>query len=217
MPVSDEATALVAYVQQAIDKGRVRPSSYTFHYHSPDRQWSCALFSLPCMVCGKQCSRTLPYCRRHLASEYKVKLAPTSLRRPDGRRYQFLGIFAVGQPGERVFVEGETMMPYLGEIGHNYDWLLERYGDSTVPYGFKHNGRQYYTDSALLRGAAASINMATPEQSNNVAFENTMPLARIYALRDIYDGEELLLDYGDSYRFGESGVVFKTSRSEESS
>ena len=206
------AVELMRLMKKAIDREDIRPGPYTFTFKSSTKKWSAPLFSMSCLgqECSRRCSRTIPYCAEHLETEYQVELKQTSLRDPTRKRYTFLGIFAVGPPDQLVFRKGEPIMPYLGEVSRNPNWLLERYGSQTVPYGFAHSGRPYFTDSALLRGAAASINSATPERKNNVEFRNTMPLAMIYALSDIYEGDELLISYGEAYRFNEPGVTFST-------
>src|SRR4030042_4640470 len=188
MKTVDEAVELVEYVQRCTELGQVRAGPYVFTFESPKRSWSARLFSMPCAGhnCLRRCSRTLPYCSEHLRSDYKVELKRTSLSDQDGERYEFFGIFAVGVPGQRIFSRGEPIMPYLGEVSQDPEWLLKRYGNQTVPYGFAHTGQLYYTDSALMRGAGASINMATPDRRNNVEFRNTLPLAMIYATESIY-------------------------------
>ena len=214
MTASPEALELTQRVNVLIASNQLRQSPYWFSVDSPTRRWKAPLFSMPCQApdCDRHCSRALPYCRQHLTSEYRVRLGRTSLRNRQGRRHDFWGLFAAGQPGQRVFRAGEPIMPYLGEVTQSDQWLLNRYGKHTVPYGFAHSGQSYYTDSALLRGAGANINTATPERQNNVEFRNTLPLAMIYASEDIYDGDELLLHYGNQYQLDEPGVVFSTAR-----
>ena len=197
-----------------ISSGRARPSLYEFAYESPTRAWSAPLLAIPCMRCGKLAARTLPYCPRCLASEAHCKLARTELRDADDQRYDFLGLFAhdPAQPrGAVVFRQDDVVLPYLGEVRDSVEWLTERYGGYTVPYGFKHSNAVRYTDSALIRGAGASINTANSEHDNNLVFRDAQPLASIVACKRIRNGDELLLDYGELYRLDEPAVQFDTS------
>jgi len=202
------------YVAEVIASGRAEPSAYQFSYASPTHSWSAPLVAIPCIECGKRTARTLPYCPRCLGMVAHCRLGRTELRDARGERYAFLGLFAhdPSQPaGARVFAPEQLVLPYLGEVRDSVDWLTERYGQHTVPYGFKHGAAQRYTDSALIRGAGASINTATPALRNNLVFRDAEPLAAIVATEPIYNGDELLLDYGPYYKVDEPHVAFETS------
>ena len=191
-----------------------RESNYVFSYRSSECEWSARLFSMPCAApdCDARVTRTLPYCAQHLADINRLALRRTRLCDRAGERHRFAGVFAVGAADEIVFRAGQAIVPYLGEQFTSADVLFERYGSNTAIYGFANNEVGVYTDGALVRGIGASINAGNTLAQNNATFRECAPLDMITATRDIYGGEEILVDYGESYEMDAADVRYSTER-----
>lgn len=139
------------------------------------------------------------------------------VKEPIGR-----GVFADDthkNKGDIVFKRDHVVMLYQGEVVSDQEAAI-RYGLHTNPYTLKATERiynrargRYYTrdnknapiiDAALLRGVGAIINHK-PHQQANVYFKcQKIPhtedwVYKIIANRDILNGEELYVDYGDAY------------------
>ena len=118
-----------------------------------------------------------------------------------------------------VFRRDQLVMLYQGEVTTHED-AIRRYGVHTNPYSLQASQRvfnsrtnRHYSrniqsapilDAALLRGVGAIINHKPHAQANvyfrchKVPHSNTW-VYQILAKRDILNGEELYVDYGDSY------------------
>lgn len=200
----------LSFVRRMIEEKRTRPSRYLFSYQSPERRWTAPLIAVPCIGCRRLSSRCVPYCTSCLKLDAKCELKRTMLTDDRGRRFDFMGLFAFHPKNDLVFKKGQTVLPYLGELKTTEDMLWSRYGNYIAPYGFGSEQYQLYTDSALLRGAGANINTGNRLEDNNLTFVDSKPLAEIVATRDIYNGEELLLDYGPHYTLNDGNIMFKT-------
>jgi len=206
------AKELASLVHSRIDT--MHKSDYEFHYRSDEQEWRAPLISMRCVHerCTRTSTLTLPYCKRHLANEYRLAHARTQLRDASGKRFRFYGLFAVGDPTEIVFDAQQDIVPYFGEQFRSASTLQKRYGDGTAIYGFVNHQTGVYTDGALWRGAAANINQASSATQNNAAFREHEPFDMIFALKPIYGGEEVLVDYGDAYEMDQEGVHYETRK-----
>ena len=139
------------------------------------------------------------------------------VKEPIGR-----GVFAddPSKPQDAVvFKKDHRVMLYEGEVTDNTE-AIRRYGVHTNPYSlqashsvFNSKTNNHYSrrtlsapiiDSSLLRGVGSLVNHK-PYNQTNVYFQcDKVPnsnkwLYKIIARRDIKNGEELYVNYGDSY------------------
>ena len=142
-----------------------------------------------------------PYCWQHMRSEKHLTIKPSHI--PNAGK----GLFAYDrtQPNDAViFRTGDDITPYLGqEI--NTATLKDRYGEFTAPYGMELNGRQRgrrYLDSATQRGIGSLINHTT-RRAANCEYVGHGYTCRIRAIKQIRNGQELLVNYGRAYQFDE--------------
>lgn len=109
-----------------------------------------------------------------------------------------------------IFKRGEFIVSYYGEI-LNEDQINERYGINTIaPYAIKIDD-EHYVDGACFRGVASMINdYRNLNQTENYNYPNveyavdeTMDInlfnCHVFAITDIYQGDELLADYTLSF------------------
>ncbi len=114
------------------------------------------------------------------------------------------------QSAEPVFRKGRTVIDYDGQE-LTADTLKERYGTNTAPYAVaKHKG--LVVDAALARSPGSHANHS---RRPNCRFGvNNKNLVIIIATRDIYNGDEILLNYnrgsGTRYLFDAPGVSHTT-------
>ena len=152
------------------------------------------------------------YCWQHLLSIKHLRIKPSTI--PNAGE----GLFALNKRipiGTLMFQEGDKLVEYHGEI-INHNELERRYGDKTAPYGIEINHNRY-EDGALLRGVGTLINHKPLRQSNcrfSISKNNRNPQLNnkinIVATKNIYNGDELFVYYGDDYRFHEPGVSYRT-------
>jgi hypothetical protein len=159
---------------------------------------------------GEHCKRMtvigIPFCPQHLAIELHLKIKK-SLIPHSGK-----GVFCFDQSkGENEIIFRPTgptriICEYDGEL-INLNTLNERYKynniDFTGPYAFKINDNTYI-DGALRRGIGTMINHTNWTNANCkfVRYQNSNRV-RILAKKNIRNGQELLICYGDQYFFDE--------------
>ena len=137
-------------------------ASKRWSFHFSDREhaikWTAPLQQMRCFHrngTGKRCKRqityTLPFCWQHLKAAYGIRLGRTQLRDKEGKRLDFLGLFACDP-----IKKGERICPYVGQrITHTQK--DERYGDKTAPYALEVNSKLVY-DAATVRGVGSLAN-----------------------------------------------------------
>jgi len=111
------------------------------------------------------------------------------------------GVFATA-----FIPDGHWICPYVGE-SINQNCLESRYpGDQVAPYAVD-DGRRRYIDSACLRGIGSIANglfdaagSSRPQDQHNAIIEARPDGSRwLRATRDIPDGSEIFVWYGDAY------------------
>ena len=154
----------------------------------------------------KRKTRVVPYCWQHAELLLKVKIRKCSWL-PDGNKSLFAFSKAKLTTGP-LFRKGQKVLRYEGElltedeISERYDYyvngeLIEGPAEYTLEYA---DGK--FVDAIIIRGYSAFINdpkgyIKHPDGlSPNVVFRKNR---WIFALRDIYNGEEILIDYGENY------------------
>jgi hypothetical protein len=175
-----------------------------FHWHAPNNEWDEELAKFRCEGINKngtQCKRSviigLPLCFQHTASVYHLKIKPSTI--PNAG----LGLFAYDRTkadNEIVFKPGDDICNYFGEVVTK-EILDERYGDHTAPYGIVVSANQNkYEDTALQRGIGSLINHKVKSRTN-CKFVNNYHFIKIRSHKNIRNGVELFINYGNDYRF----------------
>ena len=137
---------------------------------------------------------SLPYCWMHLRSIMHLRIKPSSI--PDAG----LGLWAdwAGAPNGVVYKKGDNLGYYEGEH-MSQEQLAERY-DNGAPYAMHVNANEAI-DGALERYYLAAVNHK-PRAQCNVEFLNPhQGRIRVRATKNIMNGQELFINYGNDYRF----------------
>ena len=188
------------------------------------RTWNCPLECMQCVAqveyggAERQCTRktcySLPYCWQHLKLLAHLRIGRTRLVDPDTReRFKFLGLFACDTKSPRgvVFRAGDVIAPYIGHVitTRLLDALYPG-GDEVAPYVLSLDGDKH-VDGACMRGVAALANDAIPGSTcvddactvNAEFLEPRGSYPQLVATRDILDGDEIFVSYGQSYWEGD--------------
>jgi hypothetical protein len=215
----------------------LRPKK-AFTYRFEDKHFVCGLKKLRCLgkarQTEKQCTREtylLPYCWQHMKKIDGVVAQPSTI--PNAG----MGLFACDPESSRrtvVFKTGDFITQYAGETLTQPE-LDERYGkDGLAPYAWAIPGRDDFLDAACVRsiGALANSHHGTRQKPNaeieiigdeNLseqrrarknalrAFSLPKKMMGLVATRPIYNGDEVLVDYGPEYFKGFSDVTMKTT------
>jgi hypothetical protein len=169
---------------------------------------------------GTRCRRksvlSVGVCWQHLKSVAHLRIGRTRTRDENGNRKTFLGLFACDQSkphDDIVFNKGDPICPYIGEI-IDEDEFYERYPDDDMPpYAVEHDQSGMYIDASVVRGVGAlandcdededsdcEVNAELVEESDDEDLE-TFPY--LIATENIFNGEEILVNFGDAWRNGE--------------
>lgn len=193
----------------------------SFHYtflneNEEEQKFAC---NLRCNFCtattrsGRRCrNRTcmhLPFCYLHLAENSGIEVRKSNIENAG------MGVFAL-----RDFKPNEVVCEYLGEIIDDKK-LTTRYGETTAPYAISVTENKII-DAACQRGIGSVINGSTTFKRSNVRFVAYRGKINIRVrkspIRGLKQGEELLVYYGNDYRFDEGGhktLRRKLSKKEE--
>lgn len=159
---------------------------------------------------GNRCKRRvcigLPYCFQHIKIEKHLQIKTSTI--PNSGK----GLFAFSKiPNELLFRKDQTIIQYYGEL-ISEDEKEERYDDKTAPYGVIISQNEF-EDAALRRGIGAIINHNTSRYVNarlGVCFNKNPHYVVIKANKNIYNGQEIFINYGDRYAMHEEGVYYTT-------
>ena len=194
---------------------------YLFRFKVNDETtFQCVLNSQQCEAtnknrrrCGRRCIIGTPLCSTHLMYMMKLKIMPSQV--PAVQTFNGKGLFAFDprQPaGAVVFNVGDVICRYEGEILTRAE-LDERYNyegeEYTAPYALEEK-RNKNIDCACDRGIGSLVNHTTNALAN-IEFkngytgrgENRRDFINVKAKRIIYNHQELLVNYGNAYRFNE--------------
>jgi hypothetical protein len=193
------------------------PTKY-FHFLNEDKntQFDAPLNSQQCIHIiprtGQQCKRRVvigsPCCFQHCDDKYNLQIKNSTI--PNAG----VGIFAFNknkqQQRKPVFKEDTMIVPYHGEL-INKRQLNQRYGNKTAPYAVQLS--KYYEDGAIQRGIGSLANTKNKTHNNAIlTYRETKPrTAQLKATKNIYHGQEILVDYGDEYRLNERGAKHSTN------
>ena len=165
--------------------------------------------SLACERCqgktkgGNQCSRKTcigtGWCHTHLLNEKHLRIQTSSI--PNAGK----GLFALDEtkaPGEIIFKIGAKLIEYNGELVDSAT-LEERYGDETAPYGI-HINRDRFEDGAIHRGVGTLVNQSITANKTNARFGVSRNRIVLFTTKNIRNGQEIFVRYGNEYRFDEN-------------
>ena len=186
-----------------------------FHYHTDERHLDAPLVSSRCKYTKnnhEQCKNKVVigknYCYVHRLYELHLQIKKSTI--PNAG----IGLFAIDKSkgnGEVVFKKSQKICDYNGEV-ISLNRLNARYGDTTAPYAIALN-KNKYEDGAINRGIGTVVNHSSNKSKVNCRFsikrDNT---AEIIATKNIKNGAELFVDYGDDYKLNEVGVFSSTNK-----
>ena len=168
---------------------------------------------------GNRCTKNTvigaPYCWIHLLYQKHLRIKDSNIHNA-GK-----GLFVIDKRRANnaiIFREGQTIIRYHGEI-INENELIRRYGQFTAPYGIRiRENQNRYEDGAIERGVGSLINHSANERIINCRFgvstNNKNPelndLIIVKAIKNIRNGQELYVNYGDEYNFNEDEVSYDT-------
>ena len=191
------------------------PKTFNFYESNQDQdpRFSCKLQSQRCVSakasgkgrCGNKTVMGVPVCWIHLLKDHKLRIAKSRIAEA-GK-----GLFAtksrsINPNPQRtaenlVFRRDEKIIEYVGDRIDG-DEMANRYGNQTAPYSLE-TKKDHIVDAACKRGAAAFANHKPFAQAN--ARFSRSPDGKIWirATKHIYDGDEIYLYYGSSYKFSD--------------
>lgn len=152
----------------------------------------------------------LPYCKIHLQQKLNVTIKETNKGN---------SVFSIQNDNINIdniiFKKDLVMFIYDGEQ-MSIDEVNKRYGiNNTAPYVVHSlvktiNLEALYIDSSLIRSIGSLINCSDNQNKANLKLKNIGENAYFVAINDIYNDEELLFDYGSSYKMNQNGIKFLT-------
>ena len=195
------------------------PYRFEFRDDNEDHLFSCILQQTQCIGhlqnnpvlrrCKRKSVIGTPLCFQHLESLKHLKIKPSLI--PHGGK----GLFAFNKSvlgNAIIFKKGENIIEYQGEILSKLQ-LETRYGNKTAPYGAQLK-EGVYIDAAGNRGVgslANAPNLVRQANAKLISVYNTTPQQiKVKAIRNILNGQEILIDYGKEYLFDEEGVTHVT-------
>ena len=202
------ATLQSAALQEDPRTGSQKGKEFTFRHRSqPADQFllKCTLESRPCSKpgCNKFNDYPVEYCLEHLKSEMGLCIGPSTLRLSSGQRLEGDGLFACHRKSNTrksspVFTENAILCYYTGRVLEPEE--AAQYNDTSqyphvqMPYSLIEWDK--IIDASCIRGIGAFANHKTLKDGANAALALIGKRACIMALKPIYDGEEVFLDYG---------------------
>lgn len=179
-----------------------------------DIHYRCMLESIRCIdhtKAHKQCKRQTvigsPYCYTHLLYKHHLRIKKSTI--PNAG----LGLFAVDpmDSSHKIIFKADdrrlsVIALYKGEIIDEEE-LIERYSNKTPPYvvGISEDR---YKDGAKIRGIGSIANRKAGHNNATISVHNGY--AKIKATKNIYNGDEIFLSYGNSHRLNQAGVTHET-------
>ena len=98
---------------------------------------------------------------------------------------------------------GTTLIEYDGELVDSTT-LEDRYGDDvTAPYSI-HINRDRYEDGAIHRGLGTLVNQSPQVNRTNARFGVSRNRIVLFTTKNIRNGQEIFVRYGNEYRFDEN-------------
>lgn len=193
--------------------------TFQFYESKEDKEprFKCKLRSVRCeghTKQGKECKRMVvmgtPWCWMHLLSERDLRIAKS--RVPNAGMGLFASTSMTIKEPEHVkaylmFKNNDKIVEYTGEKITKEE-QHRRYGAKTASYAL--GSRTGVIDSACERSVASFANTIKPKAKCNARFsEGKDGRIWVVATKNIYDGDEILVDYGKEYKLND-GSFHKT-------
>lgn len=189
------------------------PYKFSFFDNQIDYKpyFQCKLMCTQCQgrtLTGARCSKSScigsPFCWLHLLKERNLKIQESTIVGA-GK-----GLFAFSAKRKRhendivLFRKGDFIVEYGGERVTKA-LLDKRYGDYTAPYGLELiQTKDIYEDGACQRGVGAIANHTNQKNANSkYSYSKRQKKGILVATRYIKHGDEILINYGNDYRFDE--------------
>jgi hypothetical protein len=161
-------------------------------------------------TCKLTACRDTHYCTRHLKVRYNVVVAKSRIPNAGFGLFASTSTYPRGRTSRKlIFLSGTDILPYEGRlvdkrwVDQVYDYnrknaagVVEKVS-VTAPYAMARDSDGKIIDAACSRGAAGYANDSYlhPER-NNAEFT---PKGYVRATKDIYEGDEILVTYGEEY------------------
>ena len=190
------------------------PGQFVFKI-GDDVAFSCVLTSEPCkgfkagtdVPCKRKCLIPFEYCSTHLRPYMQLRVGKSTL--PNAG----LGLFAAKRKeatSDVVFKREEKIAQYDGELISTEEGD-RRYDLETGPYLMETGLKQWRRDAACKR-CVASIANGKAKTYANARISPFKDGASIKATKVIKDGEEVFLDYGQTYVMHPKNSSYVTRR-----
>jgi len=180
---------------------------YYFNYYNPNNGEKIFQKKLHTGICqgisknGQRCSRKscigFEYCYTHLLSVKHLRIKESNI--PNAGK----GLFALNKNEPEnaiIFKKNEKIVNYNGEMINNRE-RMNRYQGFNAPYAVELSNNNI-VDSATKRGVASTSNHTNRSRSNaKLSVDNRNKVVSIKATKNILNGEEILINYGNSYTF----------------
>lgn len=181
---------------------------FSYSFTDENKKFSCNLQCFQCKAqtkTGARCRRRvcvgLPYCYFHI-EKLNLKILPS--------RIHGKGLFAFNRRESKnkiLFKPQDFIIEYTGEkVSHRI--LDDRYGKNGLAV-YSYSEGDVVIDAACKRSIASTINHSGTRSNCLTFLENGK--FNIYATKNIKNHEEILLNYGEYFRDGDSTALkFKT-------
>lgn len=180
---------------------------YYFNYYNPETDERILQKKMHTGKCqgitktGQRCKRTsiigFEYCNVHLESVKHLKIKESNIINA-GK-----GLFAYDRneaDNAIIFKIGNTIIDYNGELIDN-DEKYNRYENFTAPYAVEISNN-VIVDSSIKRGIGSLSNNVPRTRANAKLSSNyRYRTVNIKAIKNIRNGEEILINYGNDYDF----------------
>lgn len=155
--------------------------------------------------CKRKCVIGSAFCSSHLAYQHHLKIKNSNIEGA-GK-----GLFACdpldSNSNEILFKKRIKIVSYNGEIINQAE-LERRYGEFTAPYAVAISENRF-EDGARVRGIGSLANIDPGH--NNATLSIHRGQVSLKAIKNIRNGDEILLSYGRAYRMHEPGVEHSTT------
>ena len=189
-----------------------------FHFHNEETgdNFDHKLYTEQCSFikpnntrCKSRVCIGLPYCWLHEQNVNHLKIKQSTI--PGAGKGLFC--YNPNSPDDAIIFKKDTKIcPYYGQIIDTEE-LINRYGNKTAPYGLELK-KGLYDDGAIKRGIGTLINHCNNKSKCNCRFSVKQDKTDCYivATKNIKNGSELFINYGNNYKFDENDIKTATNR-----
>ena len=179
------------------------------HLDEPLTTYQCRGHTKTGARCKRRCAIPFEYCPAHLASNLHLKVKP-SLIEGGGK-----GLFAYDPTladNAIVFKTNQTICRYNGG-DTTLQQLDEEYGENaTAPYAVVESGNHVVDAAFPRRGVGSLANHRHLLRNNDATLSSNYNNHTVVlkARKNIRNGQEIYVWYGNAYHFDEAGISFHT-------